>query len=114
MAIPAPIDYLVIVSATGDQVGELVQQLVQSHFFFTHIEGSGGIVPRATTNLLIGISRERRDNLMAILQKCCQRRRTYVPARMETVSMQSQPVMIEAEIGGADIFTFEIEHFEQF
>ena len=25
-----------------------------------------------------------------------------------------QPVMIEAEIGGADIFTFEVERFEQF
>ena len=111
---PAPIDYLVIVTVTGEQVVELTQQLVQAHFYFTHIESIGGLVPKAAANLLIGVTREQRESLMELLEKYCQRRRTYVPARMETVSIQSQPVMIEAEIGGADIYTFEIERFEQF
>ncbi len=111
---PAPIDYLVVVTLTGDQVGDLTQQLVQGKFYFTRIEGSGGLVPKAAANLLIGIARERREDLIKILQKCCQRRRTFIPARIEPASFQGQPVMIEAEIGGADIFTFEIERFEQF
>jgi len=111
---PAPIDYLIIVTVTGEQLGELTQRLVEGKFYFTHIESSGGIIQKATANLLIGIAHERREALMDIFQKCCQRRRTYIPARMEPASYQSHPVMIEAEIGGADIYTFEIERFEQF
>jgi uncharacterized protein YaaQ len=107
------IDRLVIAIVSDDQVSELTQQLVKGHFFFTRIESSGGFLQRASISLLIGIAQARYEDLMALLRQYCKRRRTYVAARLETPMQPSQPVMIEAEVGGAVVYSFEVERFVQ-
>jgi len=108
------IDLLVIVIVASEQISELTQELIKGKFYFTRIDSSGGILDRATISLLVGINRIRLDPLMGIIQTCCHTRVKFIPARVEAPLMQGQPLMIEAEVGGATVYAVEVERFEQF
>jgi uncharacterized protein YaaQ len=108
------INKIYVISVSGETVSALREQLVKNGFYFTQIESSGGIIQKESVSLLIGIDQGRADELLRLVQKACKRRRTYVPARTETVILQTHPLMIEAEIGGALVYTLDVERFEQF
>ncbi len=110
----AEINELVVVVAADEQLGDLTHQLVNGGFYFTLVDSSGGFLQNATACLLIGINSARREALLKIIRSCCHTRRTYIPARIENPLMQGQPLMIEAEMGGATIFVVDVERFEQF
>ena len=108
------IDKIYVVSVSGETVSSLREQLVKKGFYFTQIESSGGIIQKESVSLLIGINQARTGELQQLIRKVCKRKRTYVPARTETVVMQTHPLMIEAEIGGALVYSLDVERFEQF
>jgi uncharacterized protein YaaQ len=110
------INTLVILYITNEQIDELMHKLYQHHFHFTRIASSGGFLHYPNNSLLIGIPRDRLDDLKSLVKECCQRRLTHIAAQTQTESYPhlSQPVMIEAEIGGATLQTLALEHFEQF
>lgn len=108
------VDKIYVVSVSGETVSMLREQLVHNNFYFTQIESSGGIIQKESVSLLIGIDQRRANELLQLIQKVCKRRRTYIPARTETVVLQTHPLMIEAEVGGALVYTLDVERFEQF
>jgi uncharacterized protein YaaQ len=110
------IDTLVIANVSKTQVAGLTKELVKNGFYFTLIDSSGGLLQGSTNTLLIGIIRERYNDLMDLLRICCQRKITHVPTQtqMETFAHYSQPMIIEAQTGGAMVHTIPVEHFEQF
>jgi len=107
------IDTLVIVNLAGEQTAELTRRLVENKFYFTRVESGGGFLGFATSTLLVGIEFSRYEALMKIIRVCCRRRRTYIPARAEGGIMQTQPLMIEAEVGGATVYALDVEQFLQ-
>jgi uncharacterized protein YaaQ len=109
----APINLLVILILDQDQLNDLTRKLVSSRFYFTQVNSAGGFLQRATVTLLVGINNNRYDELMEEVRSCCMRRIMYVPTQMEPNLLQSQPLMIEAEMGGAVVFALDIERFEQ-
>jgi uncharacterized protein YaaQ len=114
MTAEGSIDLLFVVIVSSDQAGELTDKLVKNRFYFTRIDSSGGFLEQATMSLLVGIHHDRQEALLELIRICCHTRRMYIPARVEPPMIQSQPVMIEAEVGGATIFVFDVERFEQF
>lgn len=112
----AKINTLVIINVSGDQMQELTRQLVEKDFHFTQIDSSGGILHVLTNSLLVGIERQRYQELKELLYACCQRRRTHIAAetQMDIHLHPGQPIIIEAEVGGATINTMDVEFFEQF
>lgn len=108
------INRLVMVTAASQDMGELTNRLVGAGYQFTLAAASGDLVQKDTVTLLIGINEERYADLLELVGETCQRRRTYIPARMEPTMFQSAPLMVEAEVGGAEVITFEVDWFEQF
>ena len=110
------IDTLIIVNVSAENAQSLLNVLNKQRFYFTCIAGGTGIFEPSNTSLLIGIQRERYDELMGVLFKYCQKQRTHIPvqAQLESNSQVTHPVFIEAETGGATILTLPVEHFEQF
>ena len=110
------IDTLVILYVTNEQIDVLMDLLNQHQFHFTRIASSGGFLHYPNNSLLIGISRERLDELKTLVKECCQRRTTHIATQthVESYPHHSQPVIIEAEVGGATLHTLAVEHFEQF
>ncbi len=107
------IDQLVMVIVASAQAGTLMDKLSQKKFSFTKVDSSGGFLHEATLCLLVGLNHERRPALVELIQQHCHRRKVYIPAHMDVTQIQGQPLMIEAEIGGATMFTLNVERFEQ-
>ena len=114
MAISTEINELIVVVAAEEQLGDLTHRLVSGGFYFTLVASSGGFLQNSTVALLIGINHARLETLLKIVKDCCHTRRTYIPARIENPLLQGQPLMIEAEIGGAELYAMDVERFEQF
>ena len=107
------INQLVIVVVSGVQAGNLTQKLRAASFYFTQLDSWGGLLEEPTVCLLVGLEAQRRPALMDLICQCCQVHRQYIPARLDASMLQVQPVMIEAEVGGAAIYTVTVERFEQ-
>ncbi len=114
MATSTLINELFIIVVSQEQIGDLTRQLIQGGFYFTLVDSTGGFLQNSTAALLIGINSSRREPLLKIIRDCCHIRRTFIPARVENPLLQGQPLMIEAEIGGASIYIVDVERFEQF
>ena len=112
----ANIDTLVILNVTNEQIEALTQKLNEERFYFTRIASSGGFLNYPNNSLLIGMARARLDDLKTLIKETCQRRTTHIAAHAHTESYpyHSQPVIIEAEVGGATLHTLNVAHFEQF
>ncbi len=107
------VNLLVFVIVSSEQINDLVQELIKGSFYFTRIDSHGGILEKSTVSLLIGINKTRFDLLMSIIHKICHTRVKFIPARVEAPLMQGQPLMIEAEIGGATVYIVDVDRFEQ-
>jgi len=107
------INQLVIAVVSGAQAGGLTQRLRAAGFYFTQLDSWGGLLEEPTVCLLIGLDAANRPALIDLIRQCCQVHRQYIPARLDASMLQVQPVMIEAEVGGAAVYTVAVERFVQ-
>jgi uncharacterized protein YaaQ len=107
------IDQLVIVIVASAQASSLMEKLIQNGFHFTKVDSSGGFLHEATLALFVGLNQQQRAALGDIIRQHCHRRKVYIPAHMDVTQIQGQPLMIEAEVGGATMFTLNVERFIQ-
>lgn len=114
MTEPIQIDQLIILVISSSQLSDLAQALVKQKFYFTQVNSRGGLLSDDQVSLLIGIPTAQHDALLDLVCDCCHTRRTYIPAQTESPMLQGQPVMIEALVGGAMVYTLEVDHFERF
>lgn len=106
------IDILLIVFVMGTQAENLISSLREKNFQFTQVDSRGGFLLEKMTCLFIGLSRTRFAEALELIRITCPRRLQYVPARMEIpAALQGQPVVMEAEVGGANIIALEVERF---
>ena len=110
------IDILVIVNMYGNHINELTNQLIKKKFTFTRINTGGGLLSMTSNSLLIGIPHERHTELKELLRSCCKRELTHIPTQinLESHIPITQSMAIEAEVGGANLHSIAVEHFEQF
>lgn len=114
MASDKILNQLVIATVAGRQAGELANRLSRDGFDFTFIDSSGGGLLESTISILIGLNKTDLPRLLECLRECCRVRRQFLPAHVEGPFLEAQPVMIEAEVGGAVIYALAVERFEQF
>jgi len=110
----ASIDHLVIATVAGDQANDLTRRLTTDGFYVTQISSRRGLWEDDTVSLLIGLKQERLPALLGIIRTYCRPRRHFIPAQIEAPLLQIQPLMIEAETGGATIYVLDVERCEQF
>lgn len=109
----AIIDQLVIATVAGEQSRALTRRLLQDGFYVTQVDSCGGILYESTASLLIGLEKAHLPRLLEHFRECCYTHKRFIPAHAETPMLEIQPVMIEAEVGGALIYVLDVERFEQ-
>ena len=62
---------------------------------------------------LIGLNQARMPSLLELVQKCCQPFTQYIPTQLNSQSGYPSMSMIEAQVGGALIYSINVERFEQ-
>ena len=78
------------------------------------IASSGGFLREGNTALLIALRLDQVTQVMAILRDTCHQRTTFVPSYYVEAMPTISAFPIEVEVGGATIFSCDIERFEVF
>jgi uncharacterized protein YaaQ len=78
------------------------------------IASAGGFLQQGNTALLMAMQPEQLSQVMGILNDTCQQRTTFMPAYYIEAAPTISAFPLEVEVGGATIFSCEIEHFEVF
>ncbi len=107
------VEQLVLVTVAGEQATELIQALNTEGFFVTIMDSRGGLIDERLSTLLIGLNRPRLPVLLTHIREHCRTRRRLIPTQVESPTMVFQPMMIEAETGGATLYVMDVERFEQ-
>lgn len=107
------VNQLVFATVAGTDADELTERLIEDGFYVTRIDSYGSFFQEATVSLLLGLDKTRLPQLLEHIRTCCHTRQQYLPAHIEGSFSEAQPVMIEAEVGGATVFAFDVERFEQ-
>lgn len=86
-----------------------------SHLGFSvvRLPSTGGFLSRRNVTLLIGIQEGREAAVVRILQKSCKKRVEYLSQPMYNTPVPLA-VPTSITIGGATIFTFEVESYDEF
>lgn len=107
------LDRLVLLTVFDSQADRLMKHLTREGFHFTVINSSGGVVQEAELCLLIGFFHERIPVLLEIVRKDCRPYRKYIPTQGLTQGEVANFPMLEAQLGGALIYTMNVDRFEQ-
>ena len=95
-----------------EQDAELaIRKLRSKGYRLTRLSSTGGFLGRRSSTLLIGFSHGKEDDVVNTLSKICRTRVEYV-----TIPLEGTPLPLPAPtpitVGGATIFTVEVDRFE--
>lgn len=79
----------------------------------TRLPSVGGFLGRRNATLLLGIQPDEVENAQKALQQSCRQRIEYLAVPLESAPLPL-PTPTPISVGGANIFTVAIEHYEEF
>lgn len=107
------INRLVTAVLQEQDVESAVSSLIKLGFSVTHLPSSGGFLGNRSTVLMIGLAEGMEEAMTRALFQSCKTRVEYVTLPIEGSPMPL-PTPTPITVGGATIFTFEIERYEEF
>ena len=108
---PKHVDRLMAVIIQARDIENALSSLTKLGISVTQLPSKGGFLGRENAVLLIGLSEGQERSTVKALNNACRKRVEYLTSPVEGFpTVLSAPIPVE--IGGATIFTFEVEHFE--
>jgi uncharacterized protein YaaQ len=104
---------LLIVVVQGQDVDLAIDSLQQEAFTVTRLPSVGGFLGRRNATLMVGVEAGTKEKAIEILNKNCRQRVAFIAVPMEN-SPLPMPAPTPVTIGGASIFSVEVEHYEEF
>lgn len=90
-----------------------VTALTQLGVSVTRLPSRGGLLRQRSVTLLIGVPEPQVNSVLRILESSCQRRVQTTSGLREFLPIHLPGDRKEVEIGGATVFSFEIERYEE-
>lgn len=81
-------------------------------FHVTRLPSFGGFLGRRNATLLVALPGNRRAEALKSLEKNCRQRVEYIAVPLESAPLP-MPTPTPITIGGATVFTLEVEHYEE-
>ena len=78
----------------------------------TKLPSVGGFLRRRNTMLFIAIPAHKRQSVLDVLQETCRQRVEFIAVPLESTPLPL-PAPTPINVGGATVFTLEIEHYEE-
>jgi uncharacterized protein YaaQ len=107
----ALINRLMMAVVQEQDAAPAIRALRKNHFKITRLSSSGGFLGRRSSTLMIGLTHGQEEVVVQVLAKNCRTRVEYV-----TIPLEGTPLPLPAPtpitVGGATIFTFEVDRFE--
>ncbi|MBN2259029.1 MAG: cyclic-di-AMP receptor [Clostridiales bacterium] len=105
---------LVMAIVHDDDAHRLIRELNSDDFSVTKLSSTGGFLKSGNTTLLIGVSKDKVDNVLDIIKKNCQTRKELISITPVTGDAGFISVPMEVNIGGATIFVLDVENNYKF
>lgn len=104
--------YLLLVAVVQAQDSDnAISDLSKLGISVTRLPSVGGFLGRRNSTLMIGLPKSSEDKVMASLQKNCRQRVEYISVPLESAPLPL-PAPTPVTVGGAAVFSFDVEHFE--
>lgn len=106
---------LIIAIVHDDDAGELISSITEKGYGVTKLATTGGFLKAGNTTLLIGVQKEKVDEVLEIIRDVCKTRKGIVspPAPIIGGTGVYVPAPVEITIGGATIFIIDVDRFEK-
>ncbi|MGG7179010.1 cyclic-di-AMP receptor [Clostridium paraputrificum] len=104
---------MVIAIVQDDDALDLLDALTEKNFRVTKLATTGGFLKAGNTTLMIGVEKEKTEEVVNIIKDICKKRTEVVPSTTPFsgntgIYMQSS---MEVEVGGANIFVIDVDQF---
>ncbi len=103
---------LVIAIVHDEDSNEVVERMNQMNIGVTKLASTGGFLKSGNTTLLIGVNKERVEEVMDAIRETCKTRKEITSASTmigEAGSYLSMP--LEVTVGGATVFVVDVEQY---
>jgi uncharacterized protein YaaQ len=106
---------LVIAIVHDDDAGELISSLTDGGFGVTKLATTGGFLRSGNSTLIIGVEKEKLDDVMKIVSDICKTRKGAIapPSPVLGGTGVYVPTPVEITIGGATVFVLDVDRFEK-
>jgi uncharacterized protein YaaQ len=104
---------LLIAVVQGQDADMAIDALLDAKFVVTRLPSVGAFLGRKNATLMIASQADRKEAAIELLKKTCRQRVAFIAVPMEN-SPLPMPAPTPVTIGGASIFTIEVEHYEEF
>ncbi len=105
---------LILTIVQDQDADATVQALNDAGHRVTRVASTGGFFRVGNTTLLIGVDDSAVEPVVSLLKTTCERRTRLIPAGPNIVeSAAMMGAFVEVEVGGANVFIMNVEHFEQ-
>lgn len=94
---------------------DLLSKLVENGFQATKLASTGGFLREGNCTLMIGVEKEKVDEVLIIIEEVCKRRERFLPYHMHADGgngfsiAYSEPIVV----GGAVIFVMDIDKYKK-
>lgn len=105
--------HLLIAVVQGQDADMAIQALNEQGFRVTRLSSVGGFLGRKNATLMIGVGDADEEKAIEILRKTSRQRVAFIAVPMENAPLP-MPAPTPVTIGGANIFSLDVEHFEEF
>lgn len=105
-----PMMLMAIVQAQDADVVE--EKLCEMELSITRLPSVGAFLGRKNATLLIGLPPSKQDEIMTAFKENCRQRVEYIAVPLESAPLPL-PSPTPITVGGATVFSLEIEHFEE-
>ena len=102
-----------LVAVVQSQDAEITEIRVGDQASVTRLPSIGAFLGRRNATLLIGLHHELKDKILDILHENCRQRVEFIAVPLESAPMP-MPAPTPINVGGATIFSLDVEHFEEF
>jgi uncharacterized protein YaaQ len=82
-------------------------------FSVARLPSTGGFLSRKNATLLIGVQEGREEAAVKALKNSCQRRVEFVSSPLHGAAFP-MPMPTQVTVGGATVFMFEVESYDEF
>lgn len=98
-----------------EDVDALVSEMNKESFSVTKLCSTGGFLKSGNTTLLIGVEKEKVDEVISIIKKISKSRTKTISAPMTPGGIGGVfvPYNMDVVVGGATIFVVNVERFEK-
>lgn len=104
---------LVIAVIQDDYADDLIEVITEAGYGVTKLATTGGFLKSGNTTLMIGVSKEKIEDVIAIIKDICKKRNEIIttPSPVTGATGMYIPYTVEVEVGGATIFVVDVDKY---